>query len=227
MEVSAGGGNYTPTKLLNPLETTLPKELWPLMMEEPKVIFRVKVQPDGQILDAVAVEATHFGLLEKAEKKILEARFEPALLNGQPTIGKITVTITFYDPEQRAWKRGFGGFPQGGNPSDAVERRIFEMNPDQFRYAECQPNELDQPLQIVESKFFLIHPPDEPPRKGKVLVKYLIDHDGHVHMPDILKSDDEFLTLSVLKTLEETRFAPPRRNGKPALVAVRQPFNFD
>ena len=224
---NAVGQSYTPTKLVHPLETTLPGDLRHLMMARPKVEFRVKVAPDGQIMDAVAVEATHFGLLEKAESKLMEATFEPALLDGSPTVGKISVIISFYDPEQRAWKRGLGVAPQGGNVLDAVERRLYEANPDVYRYAECKPNELDQPLQILESKLYLVHPPEEAAPKGKVVVQYYIDHEGHVHLPDILQSDDKYLTLSVLKTLEETRFAPPTRGGKPALVVVRQPFNFD
>ena len=114
-----------------------------------------------------------------------------------------------------------------GDETDAVERRFYEANKEAFRYAECNPNELDEPLRIIETKLALIHPPDEPARTGKVLVEYFIDYEGHVHLPNIISSDDDYLTLSVLKTLEVTRFAPPTRKGHPALVSVRQPFNFD
>ncbi|MEX0330846.1 MAG: energy transducer TonB [Puniceicoccaceae bacterium] len=225
--LQASSADYTPVRLINPLETTLPNDLRHLLMENPRVAFHVKVGPNGQILDALAVEATHFGLLSKAEEKILEAKFEPASLKGEPVPGKITVIVTFYDLEQRAWKRGLVGAPQGGSVSDAVERRLYEANAASYRYGECNPKELDEPLQILESKLYLVHPPEEGAPKGKVVVKYYIDHQGHVHMPKVLTSDNKYLTLSVLKTLEETRFAPPKRNGKPALVAVRQPFNFD
>ena len=221
------GADYVPAKLVSPLETSIPNELRHLLMERPRVQFQVKVSPEGEIFDSLAVEATHFGLLLKAEEKLLEAKFEPALLDGKPVVGKITVIVTFYDPEQRAWKRGLAGAPQGGSVSDAVERRLYEANPDVFRYAECKPNQLDEPLQVIESKLFRVHPPEEAAPKGKVLVQYYIDHRGYVRMPEIIQSDDDYLTLSVLKTLEEMRFAAPRQNGNPAMVMVRQPFNFD
>jgi hypothetical protein len=218
---------YLPAKLAHPLEAKMPQDLKHLFMDNPRVTFHVKVAPDGQMLDAMAVEATHFGLLKKAEEKILEAKFEPASKDGKPALGKISVIITFYDPEQRAYMRGLSGPPLGGTVSDAVEKRKYELNKASYRYAECKPQELDEPLQIIESKLCLVHPPDEPARKGKVLVKYYIDHEGHIHLPEILKTEDEYLTLSVLETLNHTRFAPPKRNGNPALVSVRQPFNFD
>jgi TonB family protein len=223
----AADKDYTEAKLIRPLETTVPAPLRHLLMANPRVIFHVKVAPDGQMLDAMAVEATHYGLLEKAEERILNATFKPAILNGEPVVGKISVIVTFYDPEQRAWKRGLAGVPLGGAVSDAAEKRQYELNKERYRYLEVKPQELDGPLQVTESKLCLVHPPGEPARKGKVLVQYYIDFEGHIHMPKIIRSDDDYLSLSVLKTLENTRFAPPTRNGNPALVSVRQPFNFD
>ena len=217
---------YLPVKQVHLLETTIPAKLTQLLMENPEVKFQVKVGPAGQILDSVAVEATHFGLLAKAEEKIKEAAFEPALLDGEPTVGKIVVTVTFFDPVQRAWKRA-GIAPLGASVSEAAERKLYEGNKDSYRYGRSKPSELDGPLQILETKLCLVHPPDQPAATGKVHVEYFVDFEGHVHMPQILNSDGDYLTLSVLKTLENTRFSPPRKNGQPTLVSVRQPFNFD
>jgi TonB family protein len=226
-ETAATEPDYVPVKLVRALETMIPGDLKHLMMEDPRVKFRVLVTPEGEILDSVAIEATHFGLLEKAQEKLKDARFEPALMDGQPAAGNIIVIITFYDLEQRLWKRGLAPPPQGGTVSDAVERRFYRMNPDAFHYKECQPSELDNPLQLVEARLCLVHPPDEAAQSGQVLVEYFIDYHGDVHLPKILESEGEYLSLSALETLQHTRFAPPTRDGKPALVKVRQPFNFD
>jgi hypothetical protein len=224
--LAAADGTYVPVKLAKPLEAVLPADLKYLLIENPQVIYQVKVGPAGDLMDAVAVEATHYGLLPRGEEKILDAEFEPALLEGEPVVGKISVIITFFDPEQRAWER-MGMPPQGGSVSDAVARRLYEANKENFRYKESRPQDLDDPLQLIESKLCLVHPPDEEMVKGRVLVEYFIDFEGHVHLPNVIESDHDYLTLSALKTLEHTRFAPPRRNGNPALVSVRQPFNFD
>lgn len=219
--------DYQPVRLAHPLEAPVPNELKPLGMAGPQVRFQVLVGPDGKVTDYLAVEATHFGLLPKAEEKLLAARFEPAKRDGVPATGKITVIVTFFDPEQRAWRQGNAPVPFGGNVSVALERRLYAANPDLYALRESKPAQLDAPLSLVESKLYRLHAPDAPPPSGRVVVEYTIDHTGRARLPEILSSDSEYLSLSVLMSLKDTRFAPPTRDGHPTYVRVRQPFNFD
>jgi hypothetical protein len=231
MSMTAAGSDasaeYVPVKQTNRLQAVIPQELRRFLLSNPNVKFHVVVDEKGNISDYLAIEATHVGLLEKAAEKLQEARFDPALKDGEPVPGKISITVGFFDPEQRAWREGAQFTPMGGSVSDAVDRRVYKMKEEEFRYRESSPNELDEPLKMLESKLYLVHGPDEPAPTGKVVVEYWIDHEGKVRLPEILSSDDPNLSLSVLMTLKETRFARPKRNGNATYVKVRQPFNFD
>lgn len=219
---------YVPVTQKHPLEAVLPSDLRALMMENPEVVFQVMVSPEGGIQDFLAVEGTHWRLLEPAIAKLKEAvKFEAAMLDGKPVPGKITVTISFFDPEQRAWRQSGSYTPMGGSVSDAVRRRTYDLERESEQYRESSPPDLDSPLRLVEARLKLVHPPDQPVPTGTVLVEYYVDHEGHPRLPRILKSDSESLSLSVLLSLENTRFEPPLRAGRPTYVKVRQPFNFD
>jgi TonB family protein len=224
---SPASADYVPVKQAGRLEAVIPQELKRLLLSEPSVRFHVVVDETGAISDYLAVEATHVGLLEKGTEKLQEARFNPATKDGKAVRGKITVMVGFFDPEQRAWRDGAQYTPMGGSVSDAVDRRVYKLQEEALRYRESSPNELDEPLKMLESKLYLVHPPEEPAPTGKVVVEYWIDHEGKVRLPEILSSDHENLSLSVLMTLKETRFAPPTHNGNATYVKVRQPFNFD
>lgn len=219
--------DYKPVKQVAPLETTLPQELKHLGIVNPRVRFHVVVGEDGEITDFLAVSATHVDLLPRAEEKLLQARFKPATEDGTPVSGKITVTISFYDPEQRAWKQGFAGAAMGGSVSDAVEGKLYSSNPDAFALRDSNPKDLDNPLKLVEFKLYRLHAPDAEPPIGSVRVEYFIDHHGEVRLPKILKSDNEYLSLSAIMSLREARFSAPTYDGRPTYVKVRQTFNFD
>jgi len=219
--------DYQPVQLKRALESILPEDLRYLPMEDPKVVYWVNVDSAGNISDYLAVEATHYKLLERGEKKLLEAEFLSATRDGKSVPGKVSVTVTFYDPEQRAWKSGLMSRPMGSTLNEGTESRIYTISKDSFVYDESQPEELDKPLQLLESELCLVHEPDKPMEKGRVVVDYYVDHNGKVRIPQIISSDGDFLSLSALKTLEKTLFAPPLRKGNPTFVRVRQPFNFN
>ena len=218
---------YEPVKLKHVVEAVIPAELRPLLIEKPQVEFRVVVDANGQATDWLAVKATHYGLLEKAEAKLEEAEYEPAKRDGKPVSGKITVIVTFFDPEQRIWREGGITAPMGGNVSDAVDRKLYGLNPARYQYKESRVSELDAPPEILETQLYLVHPPEAEPPKGDVVVDYYVDHTGQVRLPAIVESDDESLSLSALMTLRETRFQPPRKDGQPTYIRIRQPFHFD
>lgn len=218
---------YTPPKLISRLEVPIAENLRHLHLQNPMVVYRVIVNPDGTLLDSLAVEATHHELLEPAEKKLATAKFRPASMDGKPVTGKMTIAVSFFDPVQRAWKRGGIAIPAGSSGIEGVDRRMNLGALNKIKYVESLPNELDEPLRILETQFCMVHPPDEPMPKGQVIVEYYVNHHGKVRLPEIVKTDGKYLSLSALETLQRTSFVPPSRNGIPTHVKVRQPFNFD
>ena len=220
--------DYIPVQLSSELETAIPSKLKSLDIRNPHVKFKVVVDAKGEIADYLPIEASHHLLLDKAIEKLKEdANFIPAQSNGANAIGYISVVVAFYYPEQRAWKSGAGMLPMGGTVSDAVANKIYQSNSSRYIYEEAKVSELDSPLQIVDTKFHQITPEGEKPAKGSVMAEYYVDPKGEVRLTEILSSDDEYLSMSVLKTLKETQFSPPKREGTPTFVRVRQPFNFN
>lgn len=216
-----------PVRLKKALEAILPADLTHLQIEEPRVVYWVCVDSEGSLIDFLALEATHHALLDKAEEKLHDAEFFPAKADGAAVQAKTLVLVTFYDPEQRAWKRGLMSMPMGSTVMEGAESRIYALSKANFVYSESRPEELDKPLQLLESELCMVHEPGQPMEKGKVIVEYYVDHKGNVRHPTVITSDGKSLSLSALMTLQKTRFAPPLKNGKPTYVRVRQPFNFN
>ena len=222
-----GSADVVPVRQVGALEAIIPPEVKDLHMENPLVEFWVLVTPKGEIKDFLAISATHHLLLERGEATLQKAKFTPAQRNGQPVIGKITVTVTFYSPEQRMWKQGLAPMPMGGSAFEGVRRKLYEGKKAAEVYSESTPEQLDSPLTLVKAKLCNVHPPGEEMQTGRVLVEYYVDREGKVRLPRIVESDGEYLSLSALMTLKETQFAPPKRDGRPTFVRVRQPFNFN
>ena len=223
---AAGTGATHPPQAKQILEATLPSDLTYLQIENPLVIFLVNIDANGHLIQSMAVEATHFGLLGKAEQKLSKCEFTPARKNGVDIPAELFVTISFYDPVQRAWKRGLGGMPMGSTLNEATDRKLYESSKAEYVYGESSPSDLDAPLSVVESELLLVEEIDKTVETGSVVVEYFIDYRGKVCFPRIISSDHESLRKSVLMTLSKTRFSPPTVNGKPTFVRVRQPFNF-
>jgi len=201
-------------------------EVRALQLENPHAQILVEVDAEGELVDLMPFSATHHALLESAEKTVRAATFGPAVVDGQPTGGRLKINVRFYDPEQEAWRSGAGPIPMGGNVSDAVERRRYKVSADSFVFRESEPSELDEPIEILSSKIRLYTSEEGVRRTGSCKVEYFVGPEGRVHFPRILESDHDDISMSALLTLEETVFKAPRRGGSPTWVRLRQPFNF-
>jgi hypothetical protein len=208
-------------------DLVLPSELRHLMIRQPKAAVLVVVNQEGQLSDLMPYSAMHYALLEKAEEAVRAAEFTPEVNDGKPVVKRAFVHVSFYDPEQRAWREGGIVAPMGGTASEAAARRIYNASKEKFVYGESAIEELDEPLSIETSDVQVFRDEDGEVPAGSVVMEYYIGPEGNPHFPRVLSSDHERLSLSAIMTLRNTRFAPPRRNGNPTWVRVRQPFNYD
>lgn len=223
----AGNAQDTSLRVEGDFHVQLPSELRSLMIRAPKAAVLVEVNKEGELSDLMPYSATHHGLLEKAVKTVRAASFTPAMENGEPTVKRAFVHVSFYDPEQRAWREGGLVAPLGGTASEAAARRIYNASKDKFVYGESPIGELDEPLSIVASDVQVFRDENGNVPAGSVVMEYYIGPEGNPHFLRVVSSDHERLSLSAIVTLRNTRFAPPRRNGNPTWVRVRQPFNYD
>lgn len=215
-----------PIQVLSPLETILPSSLKALLLEAPTVRVLVTVGDDGKLVDYLALEAPHHELLDKAEAFVKKIEFRPAVVEGKSIQSSAEIAVSFFDPEQRAFRQGVVAMPFGGSPGDAVARRTYELNKDRFTYQRAEPAQLDQPITLVETKVIVLTDASGQPAHGLCMVEFYVDRKGEPRAPRILKSDNETVSLSALLTLQHTRFKPPTHRGAPTYVRVRQPMSF-
>ncbi|MDI1337527.1 MAG: TonB family protein [Lacunisphaera sp.] len=209
------------------IEAIIPSAVRALPLENPQVNFQVRLDETGRLVEHMATSATHYQLIPAAETALRAAAFRPALANGRPILAVGQVTVTLYDPEQRNFFQGSGPMPFGQSATDAMQGRIYSINPEPLAYHRSKAGELDKPIEVASSKVMLYTDAAGKPAKGKCVVEYWVDADGAVKFPRIVSSDNEAVSLSALLTLQQTKFVPPTHNSLPTYVQVRQPMEFD
>ena len=182
-------------------------------------IVRFRVDTEGRASDLIAIEAVHPSYATAAIRGLRMTRFSPALVNGEPE-EVITLLRIDFDSE----------------PGSSVEVSTLEhvrdamdsqrtQNPHFF--ALTPPNQLDEPLSVAEAPVpYVAVDDDGNPYSGQVQVQYYVDRDGSVKLPIIRSASNEHVAQVALRTVQEIRFNPPMKNGKPVPVRVVQPFRF-
>ncbi len=216
-----------PIQLTEKYETVIPVPLQSLLLDNPTVRYFVTVNEEGKLVDYLALDAMHFGLLDRADVILKQAVFSPALAAAKAVQASGEVTLYFFDPEQRALRSGLITRPFGLSQTDATSRRVYETSKDRFVYRRAEPAELDQPITELETKIMVLTDANGQTASGACVVDFYIDRRGEVRAPRMVSSDNETVALSALLTLQHTRYAPiSRAKGTPAYVKVRLPMSF-
>lgn len=216
-----------PIQVAGNLEVTIPLTLRSLLLENAAVRFMITVNEEGKLVDFLALEATHHDLLPRAEEVLQQTGFAPALDHGKPVQSSAEVTMSFYDPDQVAYKRGLVRMPFGSTTTESSARRLYVMTPDRFVYRRAETSELDKPLEMLATKVMVLQDAMGQSPVGDCLIEFCIDARGEVRQPRVISTDSDAVALSALLTLQHTRFAPvTRAGGVPAYVKVRQPMSF-
>jgi hypothetical protein len=218
-----------PLQLLSGNQTVIPANVRSLALEHPYVKFWVTVNEKGTLVDYLALEATHYELLPKAEELMRKAKFSPALAKGKAVQASAIIYVNFYDPVQQAYFDFSGTLsyvPYGSSTIGASERRFYENSKDSFVYGRANPAELDHPVELREGKIMVMTDSAGRPAAGGCVIEYYIDSHGEVRAPRIVKADNDTVAMSALLTVQHLRYAPPTRHGVPTYVRVSQPMSF-
>lgn len=222
----AGSVADRPLSVEGAIEEVIPIGLKAMLLENPHVRFLVTVNAEGAVVDHIATHATHFGLLERAEKRLLRAKFSPAVSGGTPVQATGEFLVTFFDPEQRAVRSGLISLPHGSSSMDAAARWMTGAGKKSFEYTASRPDELDHPLEMTAGKVLVMTDAEGRAAEGSCVVEFFINDRGEVRLPQIVRSDNETVSMSALLTLMQARFSPVTRHGRPTYVKVRQPMEF-
>jgi protein TonB len=63
--------------------------------------------------------------------------------------------------------------------------------------------------------------------EGKVIVQFVVDKQGNVQDPRILKGVHELLNKEAIRALKEQKFSPGKQRGQPVKVQMQLPVTFD
>jgi TonB family protein len=170
-------------------------------------------------MEWVALYVPHYREAGPLNLALEGPRFSPPTEDGEPVIVDMRATIPIGEA-------GYYGVISL-TPVSALESRISFMNGNAYELRLVAMEELDQPVRIISEG----HPvafKDETGAvlKGKVVVEFFIDHQGVPRIVHTLEGGDSFLELAARRTVEQFRFNPPRRRGRPAVVKVRMSVRF-
>ena len=227
LQATAGDPATSPIQVAGNLEAVIPSQLTSLLLGNPTVKFLVAVNEEGRLVDYLALEATHHELLTRAEETLQEAVFSPSRIQGKAVLASCELTVYFFDPEQRAIHFGLSPRPFGSTSMEFASRRVYEGSQEIYRYRLAQPSELDQAVELRETKLMVLTDDRGQTAAGECVVEFYIDRRGDVRAPRVLTSANPTVALSALLTLQYTHYAPITRGaGVPAYVKVRLPMSF-
>jgi TonB family protein len=177
----------------------------------------VSVDADGHLSDTLVIGYTNEVFADAAVAALKRWTYEPARVHGIPRASRAYVLFKF--------KNDMGVMIQKlPGMTDANVLRSFID--DRYSYKAYQLRDLDRipvPAHVI---------PPSPPKgsltaKRTVTVEFYIDDEGRVRMPavDRAEADDAYAAAAV-RAVEQWRFEPPVRKGRPVLVLARQDFSF-
>jgi TonB family protein len=175
-------------------------------------VVALTVDATGRVSDQIAIEASHPAFAREAESAVALWQFAPAPAATRPP--RDVVQFEFRS----------AGVISTLSHAEAAERGM-KIPPTRPLLRTVVASELTPPPAPLSS------PAPRLPRaalsrlQGKpVIVSFIIDTDGAVHVPVVDSAADEQVALAVIDAVRAWRFSPPRQAGEPVLVQAYRAF---
>jgi TonB family protein len=213
---SDGADGYRPPVLTNPLFLNIPQHLWHLSDSWEVGYMRLRIGPDGTVLDWIPIDLPHYDLVGPLDSALKRAVFTKPLVNGTPVSVDIPASIPLYDV--------IGNDVISVNMSEHIEGRMAKFPPGLYQLVVSSHAELDKPLQLVSAgdSYNMV---DEQgiTLSGTVVVDFYIDTKGFPRMMVAGKSANRYLAQAAVMTIANMQFSPPTRKNRPTIVKARMP----
>lgn len=197
-----GGDVQKPVKIYSPAPT------YSAEAKENKiegvVIIQVVIDRQGNVRSPEVLKGLPFGLAEQAVDAVSQWKFEPATLDGKPVEVTYNLTVNFrldkaVAPEPKAQRDSEPFYVMG----DVVApRRLTSVAPDYT--AEAKKGRI----------------------QGVVIMQVIIDRDGRVKNPNVLKRLPMGLDQKAVDAVKQWTFEPATLNGEPIEVYYNLTINF-
>lgn len=196
---------------------SVPSTLWHLSDSWSHGQMLLRIGPDGSVLDWIPIDLPHYGLVAAIGRALERARFTPPLVDGRPVAVDIVATIPLHNVTNN--------MVTSMNLADHIESRTARLSPDLFRLVVSPPDELDAPLRLLSyGDTYNVVDEDGTVLSGTVLIDFYVDPDGYPRMMRAAPGADPVLGDAAIMTVSSMRFAPPMRDGRPAVVKARIPM---
>lgn len=177
----------------------------------------ISIDAEGRLNDALVVGYTNAAFADAAVGALKRWTYEPAYVDGFARASRAYVLFTF--------KNDMGVMVQ--KLPGTTDYSLFHLMAGRYAYSVCQLRDLDR----IPIPVHVVAPASSGAglRGGKrtVTVEFFIDEEGKVRVPAIGRDDrDDSYAAAAVAAVEQWRFEPPLRKGRPVLVLARQDFTF-
>ena len=179
---------------------------------EGRVIVQFTVDENGDVRDAQVLRGAGAGLDEEAIRAISEhAEFTPGRQDGKPVAVRLSIPIVFkLNNESKAL---------------SVQSQSLEQQ-DHYVVVEQMP-ELIGGLSAIQAKVRYPEIARKANVEGRVIVQLIVDENGNVRDPEILRGAGAGLDEEAIRVISEhAEFTPGRQDGKPIAVRLSIPIVF-
>lgn len=216
---NSGDPEVSDPVLLWPLHINVPYDIVHMIPEEARASLILRIDEEGRVIDWVALELPHIRLVRPIDLALQSARFQPAMMEGEPVMLDMTVSVP-------VGEIGYYGIINL-DPTTYMEIKLTRMSGGLHSLRLAPGAALDEPLRLIDSGQPVAYMDESGnPVTGSVEVEFYVDQDGS---PRIIRSnpeDDPLLREAAHLTVEQFRFAPPRSRGRPAVVKARMTVRF-
>jgi TonB family protein len=177
----------------------------------------IRVDRAGRLTDSLVTEYSRKEFADTEVEELKGYQYVPSRVNGEPWSSVQEVHFDFTRT----------GVVVSVSPFDAIMSRVEEIEKGRYAYRAHTLRELDRiptPVQVVSPLSPALVGSE---KKRTVSVDFYIDEQGRVRMPSVPRADvGTACAACALEAVRQWRFEPPMYKGRPALVLVRQQFNF-
>jgi TonB family protein len=187
------------------------------------------VDTEGRVRDPIVISSTNPGLNQAAIDAVLKWRFTPGLRAGVPVNVRMSVPISFQldmsGDEREAFLQNvvyYGGMPGGGSEPYQVSARPIDQSklPPELRY-DIPPKPANTVYAVYPFELLRDHV------GGTAEVRFLVSPGGDVGQAIVVKATRPEFGQALLAMLDEWKFQPAMKDGKPmlAVLDVEQEFS--
>lgn len=214
--LTAQNGTVIPAEILKIEEPRFPSLAETESIFEGTITVLVDLDDKGTVTDFLPLTASSRYLLEPVSQVIYDWQFKPAQRGAVPARVIKEIEISFQ-------REGLLVVSASSN----ITRLFAGGVPQRVNYV-VQMSDLDQlptPIDLVRPSRFRNMTAEQ--MNGRVVFDFFIDEKGRVRMPIVVDLEGDFLLAeSAAIALQQWRFEPPLKKGRPVTVRARQEFVF-